>query len=93
MDFVTGISKEVVSEEAFKIFPVPTQGQLTIELPIEMSGANYRIIDMTGRILKEGHASIGSEVLELDVRNIQAGIYIFGAYDTKRVLFRRFIKN
>ncbi|WP_339870298.1 hypothetical protein [uncultured Algoriphagus sp.] len=52
-----------------------------------MSGSNYRIIDRTGRILKDGVSSQGSEILELDVRNIQAGIYIFEAYDTKRVLF------
>ncbi len=93
MDFVTEIPKEIVPDDAFIIYPIPTQGRLTIQLPIEMRGANYRIIDMTGRILKEGNSANGSEILELDVRNIQAGIYIFEAYDTKRVLFKRFIKN
>ncbi len=58
-----------------------------------MSGAKYRIIDMTGRVLMEGVSQSGQEILELDVRDFQAGIYIFEAFDTKRALFKRFIKN
>lgn len=48
---------------------------------------------MTGRVLMEGTSQSGQEILELDVKDIQAGIYIFEAFDTKRALFKRFIKN
>ncbi|MEP2132587.1 MAG: alpha-amylase family glycosyl hydrolase [Algoriphagus sp.] len=92
-DFVTEIPKEIGADDAFKLYPVPAQSQLMIQMPSDMSVANYRVIDMTGRILIEGTSAEGSQILELDVRDIQAGIYIFEAYDTKRVLFKRFIKN
>ncbi|MEN2282564.1 alpha-amylase family glycosyl hydrolase [Algoriphagus sp. SE2] len=92
-DFITAVPEETVNFEALKIYPVPTKGQLKIRLPIEMSGTNYRIIDMTGRVLMEGISQTGREILELDVTDIQTGIYIFEAFDTKRALFKRFIKN
>jgi 1,4-alpha-glucan branching enzyme len=92
-DFITSVPKEITPSDALKIYPVPTNGQLKVRLPIDMTGANYRIIDMTGRVLEEGVTLSGREILELDVKDIQAGIYIFEAFDTKRVLFKRFIKN
>ncbi|SFT42948.1 Por secretion system C-terminal sorting domain-containing protein [Algoriphagus locisalis] len=58
-----------------------------------MARANYRIVDMAGRVLQQGLTPAQQEILELDVTDIQAGIYIFEAFDTKRVLVGRFIKN
>ncbi len=93
VDFVTSIPVELMDEGSFRIYPVPTSGSLNVELPEEMAGSNYRIVDMTGRSLVEGKTDKNSQKLELDVRNIQAGIYIFEAYDTKNVLVKRFIKR
>ncbi|MFC3881707.1 alpha-amylase family glycosyl hydrolase [Algoriphagus namhaensis] len=92
-DFVTDIPKEIIPEGSFRIFPNPTHGQLFVDLPVEMAGSEFRIIDMQGQILNSGRVSNSGQILELDVRNIKAGIYIFEAYDTKRVLIKRFIKN
>ncbi|MDG1276707.1 MAG: alpha-amylase family glycosyl hydrolase [Algoriphagus sp.] len=92
-DFVTSVPKEINLNGSFKMYPVPTSGELIIELPNEMAGSNYRIVDMTGRPLIEGKTGANTQKLELDVRNIKAGIYIFEAYDTKNVLVKRFIKR
>ena len=35
----------------------------------------------------------GEQILDFDLSGIQAGIYIFEAFDTKRVLYKRFIKE
>jgi hypothetical protein len=43
-------------------------------------------------VMREGGTQLGSDILELDVRNFNAGIYIFEVYDNKRVLIKRFIK-
>ncbi|MBN7815909.1 alpha-amylase family glycosyl hydrolase [Algoriphagus pacificus] len=93
VDLITSVPKETIPDSAFKIYPVPTVGQLNVQLPIEMTGAYYRIVDMTGRVLEEGITQSGREILELDVTDIKAGIYIFEAFDTKRALQKRFIKN
>ncbi len=91
-DYITDIPEEVIPEGEFRVFPNPTQARLYIELPIEMQGSNYRIIDMKGQVMKEAGSQFGGEILELDVSNFNAGIYIFEAYDNKRVLIKRFIK-
>ena len=93
VDLITSVPKETIPDSAFKIYPVPTVGQLNVQLPIEMTGAYYRIVDMAGRVLEEGITQSGREILELDVTDIKAGIYIFEAFDTKRALQKRFIKN
>ncbi len=92
-DFITSVPKENFPIEDLVIYPVPSAGSLKIRLPSEMTGAKYRIIDMRGRVLKEGITESGREILELDVTDFQAGIYIFESFDTKRALFKRFIKN
>lgn len=91
-DFVTSIP-EVLPAGAFKIYPVPTQSQLTVELPGDMIQANYRVVDMTGRVVFDGQTAKGEQILGFDLSGIQAGIYIFEAFDTKRVLHQRFIKE
>ncbi len=40
-----------------------------------------------------GRIGANDQELELDVRNIRAGIYIFEAYDIKNVRVKRFINR
>ncbi len=93
VDFVTAIPEEIAPEGEIQLYPVPTKGRLMIAFPEDMSGVKFRVADMAGRVLLEGASTSGGKILELDVTNIQAGIYIFEAYDHKRVLRRRFIKE
>jgi hypothetical protein len=91
-DFVTSIP-EVIPEGEFKIYPVPSNSSLTVELPQDMIQASYRVIDMAGRVVFDGQTDRGEQILDFDLSGIQAGIYIFEAFDTKRVLHQRFIKE
>ena len=91
-DYITGIP-EAPSQDGLKMYPVPTQGTLTVELPAGMSQINYRVLDMSGRVVMEGKSLSGNQNLDLYLGEITRGIYIFEAFDTKRVLHQRFIKN
>lgn len=91
-DFVTSIP-EVLPEGNFKVYPVPASSSLTVELPGDMIQANYRVVDMAGRVVFDGQTDRGEQILDFDLSGIQAGIYIFEAFDTKRVLHQRFIKE
>ncbi len=91
-DFVTSIP-EVVPVGEFKIYPVPASSKLTVELPKDMIQSNYRVVDMAGRVVFDGQSDRGEQILDFDLSGIQAGIYIFEAFDTKRVLHQRFIKE
>ncbi|WP_111671085.1 alpha-amylase family glycosyl hydrolase [Algoriphagus litoralis] len=91
-DFVTSIP-EIIPVGDFKVYPVPTSAKLTVKLPQDMIQANYRIVDMAGRVVIDGQTGKGEQILDFDLSGIQAGIYIFEAFDTKRVLHKRFIKE
>ena len=71
----------------------PTRSSLVVELPKEMKGADYRVLDVTGRVIAEGKGSSNLSILGLDLAGIQPGMYIFEAFDSRRVLHKRFIKQ
>ncbi|NVJ87081.1 MAG: T9SS type A sorting domain-containing protein [Algoriphagus sp.] len=92
-DYVTSIPKEQVPAGDFKVYPNPTSRELIVKLPSGMNAANYRIIDLSGRVILSGQQSQIQNNLEFDLGNIKNGIYIFEAFDTRRVLHQRFIKR
>jgi 1,4-alpha-glucan branching enzyme len=91
-DYITSIPEEV-DEDGFVIYPNPTTSNVVVELPKEMIGAQYRVFDVTGRVIFEGKGSATLPILELELAGIQSGLYIFEAFDSKRVLHKRFIKQ
>jgi glycosidase len=91
-DFVTSIPEETAREE-FNLYPNPATQSLTVVLPKDMIQANYRVIDMAGRVVFDGRSGVSEQILGFDLSEIQAGLYIFEAFDTKRVLHQRFIKK
>ena len=91
-DLITSVPEEV-DEDGFAIYPNPTNSSLVVELPKEMAGAEYRVLDVTGRVIFEGKGSSNLSILGLDLAGIQPGMYIFEAFDTRRVLHKRFIKQ
>jgi 1,4-alpha-glucan branching enzyme len=91
-DFVTSLP-ELTPQGSFRVYPVPASSMLYVELPQDMIQANYRVVDMAGRVVFDGQTEQGEQILDFDLSGIQAGIYIFEAFDTKRVLHKRFIKE
>ena len=91
-DFITSIPEEV-DEAGFAIYPNPATSSLVVELPKEMAGAQYRVFDVTGRVVFEGKSSSSMPILGLDLHGIQPGMYIFEAFDSRRVIHKRFIKQ
>ncbi|MCS5489097.1 alpha-amylase family glycosyl hydrolase [Algoriphagus limi] len=92
-DYVTSILDEQISQDEFKVFPNPTSGKLNVQFPEGMTAANYRIIDISGRLMLSGQQSQIQNNLEFDLGNFKNGIYIFEAFDNRRVLHQRFIKK
>lgn len=91
-DFVTAIPEEV-DKNGFKVYPNPASQTLTVELPKDMTQATFRVVDMAGRLVFDGQRRTPDQILGFDLSEIQAGIYIFEAFDNKRVLHQRFIKK
>lgn len=90
-DFITSVP-EVLVEGELNLYPNPTRANLLVELPKDMITSSYRVLDMTGRVIFEGKGSKEQPILELELAGIRPGMYIFEAFDTQRILHKRFIK-
>lgn len=90
-DFVTSIPEEI-GPGGWIIYPNPAISQVEIALPKDMIQASYRILDMTGRVILDGNKEKDQAILGIDLEGIRPGIYIFEAFDAKRILHKRFIK-
>ena len=86
-------TKELLSENnKIALFPNPTQSKLNIDFDLEKleSAVLVRIIDMSGKILKErDFLDVKTQTVTLDVNELPNGIYniqiqTLGSYRTMR---------
>jgi len=82
---VTGV--ELIGGDSFTIFPNPTDGQLNLSSNDQIK--QIRIFDMHGRIVK---LDINFE-RQIDVSNLDAGLYFIQATINKQLVSTRFVKQ
>jgi hypothetical protein len=92
-DPILSINPENPNLSEFKIYPVPAENRLTIEIPSSMNKVNFRIMDITGKILREEEYLGVDKNLQVDIQKFTAGLYIFEINDNRQVLRKRFIKK
>ena len=92
-DLITSIDKERIDISDFNIYPVPSQSRLYVVVPEALIHSNFRIIDVTGKTIREGTSIAIDNILQLDIAEFKAGLYIFEIFDNRQVLRKRFIKQ
>ncbi|MCH7396427.1 alpha-amylase family glycosyl hydrolase [Belliella sp. DSM 107340] len=92
-DIITSIEKEIIDDSEFKLYPNPVNENLNISLPKGFNQFNYRVLDVTGKVLVEGDSKNVNNFLELEIKDFKAGLYIFELNDNRQLLRRRFIKK
>lgn len=76
------------SKESISVYPNPTQSSIAVR---NIEGAStYKIITISGRIVKQG---IISESTEISLRELSKGIYFIEFENENRVIVRKIIKN
>lgn len=92
-EVITSIDHEIIDSGAFKIYPNPSDDKINIALPRGFNQFQYKILDVTGKVLMEGRSTAVADILELEIRDFKAGLYIFELNDNRQVLRKRFIKK
>lgn len=82
---VTGI--ELIGEDSFTIYPNPTDGLLNLSSNDQIK--QIRIFDIQGRTVKQ---DINNE-RQIDVSNLDAGLYFVQATINNQVVSKRFVKQ
>lgn len=84
---VLSTSKTVVEDnEALSIYPNPTNGLITIKGPVDY----YIIYDINGHIILSGLQSL-EEQLDLNLSDLESGVYFISAERKRTVFFEKII--
>jgi hypothetical protein len=92
-DPILSIGPENIDLSGFKLYPVPSNNVLKIDVPKAVNQFNFKILNTAGVVLKEGSYFGSDNNLQVDIREFTAGIYIFEISDNRQVLRKRFIKQ
>lgn len=92
-DPILSINPEIGNPSEFKIYPVPASDRLTVVIPASMNKVNFRIMDVTGKVLQEDENLGQDEKLQVDIQDFTTGIYIFEISDNRQIMRKRFIKK
>lgn len=96
LGFPISISPPTTSQPTFKVFPNPSENVLNLLLDGEKSGkGTVEILDWEGRKIAETRVNIGpgESVLQLDISNLAAGIYLIQITQQGKIQSRKFIKH
>ena len=83
-----GIEEGIVNVET-KIYPNPSNGMTTISFPREMRGAEYRVVDFTGRVI--ANRQVTNLNTQLDFSGLASGLYTVQATKGKYATSERLI--
>ncbi|PHN07078.1 M4 family metallopeptidase [Flavilitoribacter nigricans] len=79
----------------FKVYPNPSRGQSTVELP-EWTGtetAELKLMDLQGRILQRQAIPAGTYSIQLNANNVPAGMYWISLQTGDETYTRKWIKE
>lgn len=71
------------SSMVLSAWPNPTSGPVNVAIPAGKPDVSWRLVDMGGRLLRQGIHPDGSPVLHLDVSDLAPAIYVLHAMDTR----------
>ena len=88
-DYINSISGNHIQKTAdnIAIYPNPVTNSVSIKVDASLTGYEYRIMDITGRIYLQGQLT--GENLHLNLEQLEEGSYLFVI---DRHLYRKFIK-
>lgn len=92
-DPILSINPEIGNPSEFKIYPVPASDRLTVVIPSSMNKVNFRIMDVTGKVLQEEVNLAMDKNLQVDIQDFTSGLYIFEISDNRQIMRKRFIKK
>ncbi|MBK8701233.1 MAG: T9SS type A sorting domain-containing protein [Saprospiraceae bacterium] len=80
---------DIADNAQLSVYPNPTAGILNIELPAGSSIDQVKLIDATGRLIKNEAGSDKSAIRQVDLDNVPAGIYSLQVQSADKVFVKR----
>jgi len=86
---LAGLTESIA--ENTSVYPIPSNGSLTISTPTNFVGNSIKIFDLSGKLIQEHVLSDGQNKLEISLQN--KGFYILDFYQNNDKLFSKKVLN
>jgi PKD repeat protein len=87
-------SLKETSKLKFTAFPNPVETNLSVKFNDELQGAKYQILDVLGRVVKEGEMAQNNDFISsLNVSNLPAGIFVLQISSQEKLGILTFVKE
>lgn len=83
--------KDINKDSYMRLYPNPSDGNLTIEVFLPLRDAIIRVIDLSGRVVKTKNDAKGEKVM-LDLSSLSSGLYIVEIEDNNTLKRANFSK-
>ncbi|MDZ7897395.1 MAG: alpha-amylase family glycosyl hydrolase [Arcicella sp.] len=88
------LANEEEINQAIKVYPNPTKGKISIEIPAFTKGVfSLKINDLTGRNLSEVEMKGGQKVYSIDIQKLPQGTYFLNAEQGDKRLVKKIVKQ
>jgi hypothetical protein len=86
-------STETIDELLFdlKVYPIPTNNYLQVEIQSNQDILQYKMLDLTGRIVKSGQLNQGSNLIQMD--ELSSGVFFIEIENSGELITRKVIKQ
>lgn len=90
-----GINQDNVSPtNELMVFPNPSSSELFLRMSEGFqNGTSISILDLTGRIVRTIVVDNSSEIIQMNIDELQSGYYFVSVYDGNNVVTKRFVKE
>ena len=86
---LAGLTESIA--ENTSVYPIPSNGSLTISTPVNFIGNSIKIFDLTGKLIQEHVLVDGQNKLDISLKN--KGFYILDFYQNNDKLFSKKVLN
>jgi hypothetical protein len=89
---ISGVGIDEGNPLSLNAYPVPSDGELNIEIPAEFRNAMIHVYDMSGRLVFMTQAA-DSGVQRIDLGSLSSGVYSIRLFNDRKSLNSRIIRN
>ena len=82
---------EIPLDDQILIYPNPVSQQLLIECPVPSGEIKIAFYDLRGKMVAEKHFQSSDKLVEIEVGDLQAGIYVVEVRAGKSIFNRRVV--
>ncbi|TRX71165.1 discoidin domain-containing protein [Carboxylicivirga sp. M1479] len=84
---------DLIAKDDFKVYPNPVENVLNINYSLNNLFSEWRLLDMSGRVMRNGTISRDVNKITLQVPNIQTGVYVIQLSGENGAVSKQIIKK